>query len=155
MDRAVFTSFAAELQKTSNLDAFKALDRAGQMAGSGLARAATPPRVGTFRVKTVGTKIAKAEPPHERMDAESWKQTAKDLPRVIAATTIGYGLGKTLAEEIGKRVALQAVESGTKPAWVRHAPLAAAVLSSMASYSFGRTQEEARRRREEARKRGG
>lgn len=156
MDRAVFTSFAAELKKSSSgMDSFKALDRAGQMAGAGVSRAvATPPRIGTFGVKTVGVKTAAPQQP-DVMDRESWKQTAKDLPRVIAATMVGYGVGKTLAEEIGKRVAVNAFEAGVKPGWVRHAPMAAAVLSSMASYSFGRSQEEARRRRDEARKRGG
>lgn len=181
MDAAIFSAFAKELEKVAGPGAsaaFRALDRAGQMAGSGAGLAArSGPRIGTFGVRTVsgiskaavdevGVRDADLVTSHEddrtpdvrrrtkkaaeKLDRESWKQTLKDAPIVVAGTGLGYGLGKTLSEQAGKRV-------GTlkqKPAWVKHAPLAASVASSLASYSFGKSREAMRRRREEARDRG-
>jgi hypothetical protein len=186
MDVAVFSAFAKELEKVAGPGAsaaFRALDRAGQMAGSGagsaVARAA--PRIGTFGVRTVSglakTAVAdeavgvananlvtsheddrtpapvraKVKRAAEKMDRESWKQTLKDAPIVIGGTGLGYGIGKTISEQAGKH--LGAIEK--KPSWVKHAPLAAAMASSLASYSFGKSREAMRRRREEARARGG
>lgn len=158
MDTQVLTSFARELEKLSagGMDAFKALDRAGQMAGSGVsgatAAARNVPRVGTFGVKTV-VGAPKMAAGLETMDGPSWRQTLKDAPLVIGGTALGYGVGKTLSEEIGRRIAQNVAAGAPKPAWVRHAPLVAGIASSLASYAFGRSREEGRRRREEARKR--
>jgi hypothetical protein len=153
---------------------------AGAGVGRGLKGLSRPPRVGTFGVRTYAPKLAEYTQPGvvnadskttaeeyvapeprplrrkqaaEKMDRESWKQTAKDLPVVIAGTGLGYGLGRTLAEEVGKRTAKKVVEGGKPPGWLKHVPLATSLASSASSYAFGRSREALRKRREEARSR--
>lgn len=149
MDLAIFNAFADELAKEATAAAlmrdssasFKALDRAKQMAGAGAGGITRSiPKPGSFGIKTVKSAS-------EKMDRESWKQTAKDMPAVILGTGLGYGVGKTVAEEVGRRVN----RGGVQPAWVKHAPLASAMASSLASYSLGRTRAGLKKRRDAAR----
>jgi hypothetical protein len=195
MNRLVFSAFADELSKQAESaggsSALRALDRAGNLVGSGtntLAR--NVPRLGTFGVKTFAKAasdspssydvgVANAEmkttseddrspgPPtriarrkvaeksrdaqgreYDAMNREKWIQTAKDVPIVILGTGLGYGLGKTVAEEVGKRLAL----SGQKPEWLKYAPPAMAAISSLSSYALGRSRAEMQKRREQASK---
>lgn len=179
-----FSAFVDELVKVADASAaFTALDRAGQMSGSGFGdehepEAPRPLRVGTFGVRTSAPKLAEYSQPGvvnadskttaeeyvapeprplrrkeaaEKMDRESWKQTAKDMPVVVAGTGLGYGLGRTLAEEVGKRTAKKVVEGAKPPGWLKHVPLATSLASSVSSYAFGRSREALRKRREEAR----
>ena len=180
MHPRTFSAFVDELLKVADASAaFVALDRAGQMSGSGFGDEPEPPKpprdnttVKTYNAKTseysqpgvvnadlkTSTEEYVAHEPRrrklaaEKMDRESWKQTAKDLPVVIVGTGLGYGVGRTVAEEVGKRVAKRAVETGKKPAWLKHAPLASSLISSAGSYALGRSREIMRQRREEARK---
>lgn len=181
MHSRTFSAFVDELAKVADASAaFAALDRAGQMSGSGFGDEPEPPRpqrLGSFGVKTYNAKTSEYSQPGvvnadskttaeeyvaheprrrklaaEKMDRESWKQTAKDIPIVIAGTGLGYGVGRTAAEEIGKRTAKHVMSTGKKPGWLKHVPLATSIASSIGSYSFGRSREAMRRRREEARK---
>lgn len=81
------------------------------------------------------------------MDEESWKQTLKDIPLVILATGLGWGVGKTVSGALGEHLARE----GVKPAWTKHIPAATALISSLGSYAMGRSRAEMARRREEAR----
>jgi hypothetical protein len=83
----------------------------------------------------------------EKMDEESWKQTLRDIPLVILATGLGWGVGKTVSGALGEHLARE----GVKPAWTKHIPAATALLSSLGSYAMGRSRAEMARRREEAR----
>lgn len=84
---------------------------------------------------------------YEKMDAAKWKQTAKDLPVVIAAQGVGWGIGKTLADKYEQR-ALRS--GGPAPKWVRHAPAIAGALNSVGAYALGRSRAELKERREAA-----
>lgn len=176
-----FSAFVDELLKVADASAaFVALDRAGQMSGSGFGdepEAPRPPRNGGPTVRTYNAKTSEYSQPGvvnadlkttteeyvaheprrrklaaEKMDRESWKQTAKDVPVVVASTGLGYGVGRTVAEEIGKRTAKRALETGKKPGWLKHVPLATSMASSVGSYALGRSRGQLKHRREEARK---
>jgi hypothetical protein len=161
MNPNVFSAFADELTKLSAPSAaslirtpgaaFKALDRAGQLAGAtGAAVSKGVPRVGKFgiSVKTATKDVDGRE--YEEMDRPAWKQTAKDLPLVVGATALGYGLGKTLSEEVGRRY----VASGKiAPKWLQYAPVVHAGLMSGSSYLFGRSRAALKDRRDDARAR--
>jgi len=90
---------------------------------------------------------------HERMDRAKWVQTAIDLPLVIGATGLGYGVGRTLADRLGERTAREALRTGRKPGWIKHLPLATSIMGSVGSYALGRSRAEMRSRREEASRR--
>ena len=82
----------------------------------------------------------------EKMDEERWKQTLKDIPLVILATGLGWGIGKTISGAVGERLARE----GVRPEWTKHIPAATALLSSVGSYAMGRSRGEMARRRDEA-----
>ena len=110
----------------------------------------TPEALRAFRFYLEKTASVDASGHHyEEMDDAKWKQTAKDLPLVIAGSALGYGVGKTLAEEIGRRAAKE-MAGGNPPLWIRHLPLAAQTASSIGAYAFGRSREGLRMRREAA-----
>lgn len=156
--------------------AFSFLDRGGALTAIGPSVKAKapgrPPSLGTFGVKDVGiakkaddacggvtnadvkttqeeyrAPIARRKTSSEKMDEESWKQTLKDIPLVILATGLGWGVGKTVSGALGEHLARE----GVKPAWTKHIPAATALISSLGSYAMGRSRAEMARRREEAR----
>lgn len=158
------------------LDRGGALTSVGPSAKSAVT--GKPPSLGTFGVRSVGiakkaddacggvtnadlkttqeeyrAPIARArrKVSAETMDEASWKQTLKDIPLVILATGLGYGVGKTVAGHLGQTLA----QGGVKPAWTKHIPAATALLSSLGSYAMGRSRSELARRREEARQQVG
>ena len=160
---------------------FSFLDRGGALTsvGPSAKQAVTgkPPSLGSFGVRSVGAGIAKKaddacggvtnadlkttqeeyrapiarKKSAETMDEAAWKQTLKDIPLVILATGLGYGVGKTISGHLGQTLA----QNGTKPAWTKHIPAATALLSSLGSYAMGRSRNELERRRQEARERAG
>lgn len=99
-----------------------------------------PPSAGTFGVKT--------SQQYETMDAGKWKQTAKDLPLVIAAGGIGHGLGKTIGEQIGEAMIRRGVK--VSPAAKAWAPLVLGGVSAAGGYMFGQSRARMRERREQA-----
>lgn len=92
------------------------------------------------------TKKAEAEP--ETMSKAKWKQTLIDVPLSIAAGGIGYGIGRTLAEVIGERVAI----TGMKPGWLRAMPYVAGGASMLGTLAANQVRTGLRKRREEAEK---
>lgn len=81
----------------------------------------------------------------ETMSPAKWKQTAKDVPLSILAGGLGYGIGRTLAEVIGDRVA-----TGGRPAWMKAVPAVMAGVSMAGAYAASRSRDGLKRRREEA-----
>jgi len=154
MDARVFRSFAEEI-KVANLTP-GLIERGAQALMRGGPRAAMPkvptvPRVGSFGISTV-TKTSSSTSKstsgeHEGMTRAKWVQTAKDLPLVIAATGVGHGVGKTVGDAIIKN---QLKHDRPPPKWMKHAPLASSVLSSVGSYALGRSRAIQKERREEA-----
>ncbi len=53
-----------------------------------------------------------------------WKQSLKDLPIAMAATGIGYGIGKTVADAIADNLH----RTGQRPNWLKYMPAVAAAL---------------------------
>ncbi len=86
----------------------------------------------------------------DRMTRMKWRQTALDVPAVILASGLGYGVGRTLSEELGIRAYRHAAETGTLPGWVRHLPAATSIASSLGAYSLGRMRGDMQARREKA-----
>ncbi len=154
MDHPLLTAFVDELEKmgmtpitrTGSLRAASA-----KLMGVKPPRPPGPPKPGSFGISI---KKAQREAP-ERMSPAGWKQTAIDLPLVIGASGLGYGIGKTIADSVGESAARRAVQTGVKPKWVKHAPLAASVLSSIGAYALGRTRAKLKERRAAAEKRAG
>ena len=173
MTKASFSAFADELRKLASANStFRFLDRSGNMGGSSLPSVSNRigrasggigniPKFNTFakRAEYVSAGVANADLKtvneddqvpavrkkiSERLDKEGWKQTAKDMPVVMLGTGLGYGVGKTVSEEIGKRLGV----SGRRPGWTKHVPLATSIASSMGSYAMGRSREKMRQRRQ-------
>jgi hypothetical protein len=92
-------------------------------------------------------KLAKAPSQYEKMDRAAWIQTAKDLPILLAATGLGYGIGRTATEYIGDRVAHGMVQGAPKPGWVKHLPLLMAGMSNAGAYALGRSRTGLQERR--------
>lgn len=82
----------------------------------------------------------------EPMSPEKWKQTLKDVPIAMLASGVGYGIGRTLSEVIGKSVA----EGGTKPGWLKAVPYAATAIGGLGTYAGLRARHILKARREAA-----
>ena len=82
----------------------------------------------------------------EQMTPAKWKQTLKDVPIAMLAGGVGYGIGRTLAEAIGKGVA----DTGSKPGWLKAVPYAAGAISGVGTYAGMRVRETLKERREAA-----
>jgi len=83
---------------------------------------------------------------YEHMTGAKWKQTAKDLPLVILASGIGYGLGRSAAELIGEKL----MRTGQRPSWLGALPTAMSVGSGIAMMGNAHLQSVLRNRREAA-----
>lgn len=179
--KKMYKDDAPKTAAASASKAFSFLDRGGALSAIGPSAKAKipgkPPGLGTFGVKDVAVKpkvagdacvgvtnadlktsteeyrapIARRTKTSEKMDEEAWKQTLKDLPLVILATGLGWGVGKTISSSLGQQLA----QGGVRPTWTKHIPAATAILSSLGSYAMGRSRGELARRREEARQAGG
>lgn len=79
------------------------------------------------------------------MTPAKWKQTLRDMPVVIGAGAVGWGVGRTLADVVAERYAGPTATSGAK-----YAPLLGNILSASAGYAAGRMQSELRKRRDAA-----
>jgi hypothetical protein len=90
---------------------------------------------------------------YEKMDREKWKQTAIDLPLVILAGGIGHGVGKTISDYMGQRLAQKGVQ--INPMARSAVPLAMTAAGAAGGYLFGRARESMRQRREDASKKAG
>lgn len=88
----------------------------------------------------------------EAMDGPGLKQTLKDLPVVIAAQGIAWGLGKTIADHIAENAARNTMAGTPAPGWVKHLPAAASIASGVGAYALGRVRQGMFDRREEARR---
>jgi len=86
--------------------------------------------------------------PVESMSPNKWKQTLKDLPVVILTGGIGYGVGKTLAEVVGERIARNVASGAPRPEWLKYVPVGTALLSVLGAYSSSMVREGLKRRRE-------
>jgi len=97
-----------------------------------------------------GAKVA-AEAVRERtfagMTPEAWKQTAKDMPFVIGAGAVGWGVGKTIADAVASRHAGPVMTQGAQ-----YAPMIGNIIGMAASYTAGRMRAELQQRRNEAAK---
>lgn len=80
------------------------------------------------------------------MTAAQWKQTAMDLPLVAAASGVGWGLGKTLADEVARR------NMGPSPTqgYSKYAPAIGSMLAAAAGYTAGRMRGSLSERRAQA-----
>lgn len=87
---------------------------------------------------------------YEEMDGAKWLQTAKDLPVVVLGSALGYGIGKTFADEAGRRLAQR---GGVPPEWVKYVPIGTQIASSIGGYAYGRSRRLMAERREEASRR--
>lgn len=100
-----------------------------------------------------GAKVA-AEAVRERtfagMTPTAWKQTAKDMPFVIGAGAVGWGVGKTIADAVASRHAGPMVTQGAQ-----YAPMIGNIIGMAASYTAGRMRAELQQRRNEAAKLSG
>lgn len=101
------------------------------------------PKPGSFGIST---KTAMQDPRYPVMSSQKWKQTAKDLPIAILGSAAGYGIGKTLAEIIGDRVA----RTGQKPGWLKAVPAGLAITGALGAYASSRARETLEDRREKA-----
>lgn len=100
---------------------------------------------------TVGpTTLATDGRRYEVMTAPKWRQTLKDVPVSIVAMGLGYGIGKTVTEAVGERVARKAQQTGQVPGWVGKVPVATAVLSGAAAYGTAQWREHLKDRRNAA-----
>jgi hypothetical protein len=106
------------------------------------------PKPGSFKIKESNVRgpWAPERMPEEKMDKQRWKQTAKDLPLVIAATGIGYGLGRTGAELAAKRL----TKKGPVAGFAKHLPMVASMASSAGAYALGRARGKMKERRDVA-----
>lgn len=105
---------------------------------------------GSFSDELQKLAAPKVREEHERMTPMKWRQTALDVPAVIVASGLGYGLGRTLSEELGVRAYNHAAATGELPGWVKHLPAATSIASSLGAYSLGRMRGEMLARREKA-----
>jgi len=114
----------------------------------------TPQTLGSFvaELEKLAAEKPKVRRPDEtdRMTRAKWRQTATDIPMVVLASGLGYGLGRTAAEQLGIRAYRHATEHGTLPGWVKHLPAATSIASSLGAYSLGRMRGELQARREKA-----
>lgn len=103
---------------------------------------AMPKPPGTFGIRDAMKSAAFVPSPDparpERMTPAKWKQTAKDLPLIIGASGLGWGLGKTIGDLAGEHLARHGVPPN--PAAAKYAPLVGSVLASGASYALGRSR---------------
>lgn len=86
----------------------------------------------------------------DRMTRMKWRQTALDVPAVILASGLGYGIGRTVSEQLGAHAYQHAASTGQLPGWVRHLPAATSIASSLGAYSLGRMRGDMQTRREKA-----
>jgi hypothetical protein len=101
------------------------------------------PRPGSFGIST---KTAMQGTEYPVMSSAKWKQTAKDLPIAVLGGGLGYGIGKTLAEIIGERIA----RTGERPGWLKALPAGIAVGGAVGAYASSRAREALANRREKA-----
>ncbi len=144
------TSFADELTKVGIAPILRTntlRTAAAKMMGVKPPKVPKPPTQGSFKIKT---KLS-----YETMSPAKWKQTAKDMPVVIGATGVGWGIGKTIADVAGEKMFAKAMRTGKKPAFLKHAPLVTGALSGLGTYAMMRTREEMKNRREAAEKQAG
>ena len=82
----------------------------------------------------------------ERMTRAKWRQAAKDVPVAILAGGLGYGIGRTLTELIGKHV----VASGGTPPWLKAMPAGLAIAGAAGGYFSAKSRASMKERREAA-----
>lgn len=82
----------------------------------------------------------------EEMTGPRWKQTMRDVPGVIAAGALGWGLGATALELVGDRLA----RTGNRPAWLGYIPPAMALASAVTPIAQDRIRTLLRERRDRA-----
>ncbi len=83
------------------------------------------------------------------MTSAKWKQTLKDIPVAILASGVGYGVGRTMAELVAKRL----VETGERPGWLRALPVATSIGGGALAMGHAAAQSKLRNRREAAERR--
>ena len=78
---------------------------------------------------------------HESMDRAAWKRTIKDLPISILGAALGYGVGRTAVELMGK----------SQHPSLKYAPMAAGLVSAALPVVQGRLRGALKERRDAAR----
>jgi hypothetical protein len=69
------------------------------------------------------------------MSKEKWKQTLLDVPLVIGAAGLGYGLGRTAADYIGTNAA---AKGKSVPGAAKFVPFGLQVGGALTAYGLGR-----------------
>lgn len=80
---------------------------------------------------------------YETMSAKKWKQTAMDVPAAVISSGVGYGIGRTLAEMIGRDI------PGT-PTWVKALPAVTTGVGLLGSFAGMKVRDHLKQRRLEA-----
>lgn len=80
---------------------------------------------------------------YEAMNRARWMQTLKDLPIVVGASAAGYGVGKTVMDELARRSAGPVVTQGAK-----YAPLIGQLIGTGVGYAAGRMRQTMSERRD-------
>jgi hypothetical protein len=92
----------------------------------------------TEHIMTLRQKVAE----YEKMSPSKWRRTAQDAPVAVLASGLGYGIGRTLAEVIGK--------GPSAPTWAKSLPAIATGVSLVGAYAGLMARDELARRRAEA-----
>ncbi len=82
----------------------------------------------------------------ETMTRAKWKQTLKDVPLSILAMGVGFGVGKTIADVAGERLA----RSGSQPGWLKAVPMGLAAAGGASVFARTMVRDRLRARREAA-----
>lgn len=93
-----------------------------------------------------GKLVLPGDQDYEHMTPAKWRRTLIDVPAVVGASALGYGLARTGADMYGEHL----TRTGKVPGWVKHTPAIAAGLTSLGAYALGRQSEILKERRIEA-----
>jgi uncharacterized protein YycO len=92
------------------------------------------------------TSEAVAPGTRERMGASGWRQTATDLPAVIVASGLGYGISKTIADEVVRRRVARGLPA-LSPTTKKYLPLGLAIGNAVMGYGLAQVRNELQHRR--------
>ncbi len=91
-----------------------------------------------------------SHPDYESMSGPKWKQTARDVAAAVVGTGLGYGIGKTLSEEMGRHALEETMRHGTPPSWVKGLPVGLGIMTSLGSIAMMRNMAAMKARRQKA-----